>query len=87
MIKLGFDGVQYSINPGGSIYTTIMELDPKNHNGDGLLGPNSIMVVYIHPLGMILQGALGNSIGVFQASIARVWVLSCSLRSSMQLED
>ena len=45
MIKLGFDGVQYSINPGGSIYTTIMELDPKNHNGDGLLGPNSLMVV------------------------------------------
>ena len=24
--------------PGGSIYSTIMELGPKNHNGDGLLG-------------------------------------------------
>ena len=28
-----------------------MELGPKNHNGDGLLGPNSIMVVYMDPLG------------------------------------
>ena len=37
--------------PRGSIYTTIMELGPKNHNGDGLLGPNSIMVVYLDPLG------------------------------------
>ena len=37
--------------PRGSIYTTIMELGPKNHNGDGLLGPNSIMVVYMDPLG------------------------------------
>ena len=24
--------------PRGSIYTTIMELGPQNHNGDGLLG-------------------------------------------------
>ena len=31
--------------PRGSIYTTIMELGPQNHNGDGLLGPNSIIVV------------------------------------------
>ena len=23
-------------NPRGSIYTTIMELGPQNHNGDGL---------------------------------------------------
>ena len=30
--------------PRGSIYT-IMELGPQNHNGDGLLGPNSIIVV------------------------------------------
>ena len=37
--------------PRGSIYTTIMELDPKSHNGDGLLGPNSIVVVYVDPLG------------------------------------
>ena len=33
------------------MYTTIIELRPKNHNGDGLLGPNSIMVVYVDPLG------------------------------------
>ena len=37
--------------PRGSIYTTIMELGAPNHNGDGLLGPNSIIVVYMDPLG------------------------------------
>ena len=41
----------YQCLPRGSIYTTIMELDPQNHNGDGLLGPNSIIVVYMDPLG------------------------------------
>ena len=30
---------------------TVMELGPQNHNGDGLLGPNSIIVVYMDPLG------------------------------------
>ena len=38
-------------SPRGSIYTTIMELGPQSHNGDGLLGPNSIRVVYMDPLG------------------------------------
>ena len=28
-----------------------MELGPQNPSGDGLLGPNSIMVVYMDPLG------------------------------------
>ena len=28
-----------------------MELGPQNHNGDGLLGGNSIIVVYMDPLG------------------------------------
>ena len=28
-----------------------MELGPQNHNGDGLAGRNSIMVVYMDPLG------------------------------------
>ena len=37
----------------GSIYTTIMELGPQNHNGDGLLGPDSIIVVYMDPLGLV----------------------------------
>ena len=41
-------------SPRGSIYTTIMELGPKNHNGEGLLGPNSIIVVYMDPLGLDL---------------------------------
>ena len=40
--------------PKGSIYTTIMKLGPQNHNShnrDGLFVPNSIMVVYMDPLG------------------------------------
>ena len=28
-----------------------MELGPQNHNGDGLLGLNSIIVVFLDPLG------------------------------------
>ena len=32
-------------------YTLIMELGPQNHNGDGLLGANSIIVVFMGPLG------------------------------------
>ena len=28
-----------------------MELGPQNHNGDGLLGANSIIVVYMDALG------------------------------------
>ena len=28
-----------------------MELGPPNHNGDGLLEPNSTIVVYMDPLG------------------------------------
>ena len=53
-----------NLNPRGSIYTTIMELGPKNHNGDGLLGPNSIMVVYMDPLGIenIKSAGLGGSL-------------------------
>ena len=39
--------------PRGSIYTTIMEFGPQNHNRDGLLVPNSIMVVYMDPLGIL----------------------------------
>ena len=29
--------------------TTIMELSPQNHNKNGLLGPNSIIVAYMDP--------------------------------------
>ena len=29
-----------------------MELGPQNHNGDGILGPDSIIVVYMDPLGI-----------------------------------
>ena len=31
--------------------TTIMEVGPQSHIRDGLLGPNSIMAVYMDPLG------------------------------------
>ena len=37
--------------PEGPTCTTIMELGPQNQNRDGLLGPNSIMVVNMDPLG------------------------------------
>ena len=40
-----------TILPRGSIYTAIMELGHQNHTGDGLLGLNSILVVYMDPLG------------------------------------
>ena len=44
--------------PRGSMYTTIMELGPQNHNGDGLSGPNSIIVVYMDPLGSLCSVTL-----------------------------
>ena len=44
--KVGFAGLLR-----GSICTTIVELGPQNHNKDGLLEPNSIVVVYMDPLG------------------------------------
>ena len=49
-------GPGLGISPRGSIYTTIMELGPQNHNGDGLLGTNSIIVVYMDPLGQRSKG-------------------------------
>ena len=39
------------ILPRGSIYTASLELGPQHHTKDGLLGPNSIMAVYVDPLG------------------------------------
>ena len=36
----------------GSIYTTVVELGPRNHNKDGLLGPDSIIVVCMDPMGL-----------------------------------
>ena len=32
-----------------------MELGPQNHTRDGLLVPNSIMVVFMDPLGRIVK--------------------------------
>ena len=48
--------------PRGSIYTTIMELGPQNHNGDGLLGANSIIVVDMDPLGWDISALLPDII-------------------------
>ena len=41
--------------PRGSIYTTIRESGPKipYHTIEGIMGPNSLMVVYVDPLGYI----------------------------------
>ena len=39
--------------PRGSIYTTILELETQNHNEDGLLGPNSIIIFIIWTLNPI----------------------------------
>ena len=39
------------VKPRGSIYTTNGELGPKYHTTDGIMGPNSPMVVYVDPLG------------------------------------
>ena len=38
-----------------------MELGPQNHNGDGLLGPNSIVVVKMDPLGKLFCSDRGTS--------------------------
>ena len=43
-----------------------MELGPEIHNGDGLLGPNSIMVVYMDPLGNHWGGAPNYSIVILK---------------------
>ena len=40
----------YSIR--GSIYTTIRELGPKSLTKERIMGPNSLMVVYVDPLGV-----------------------------------
>ena len=47
-----------------------MELGPQNHNnGDGLLGPNSIIVVYMDPLG---SGNHINSL-LYLPLVSREW--------------
>ena len=43
------------------VYTTIMELGPPQKlNKDGLSGPNSILVVYVHPLGSSIETEVGH---------------------------
>ena len=35
-----------------------MDLGPTNHNEDGLLGPDSVIVVYMDPLGKLVIGGV-----------------------------
>ena len=49
-----------------------MELGPQNHNGDGLLGLNSIIVVYMDPLGSLLFRGLRSLLRVGRS----IWALS-----------
>ena len=43
----------------GSIYIPIVKLGSQSHTGDDLLGPDSIMVGYMDPLGFaVLVGSL-----------------------------
>ena len=44
--------LQRTRNPRGSTYTTIVELGPKRPSLLWFRGPNSIMVVYVDPLGV-----------------------------------
>ena len=45
--------------PRGSINTPIVELGSQNHSRDGLSGANSIIVVYMDPLGKgIYKGSM-----------------------------
>ena len=55
----------------------------KNHNGDGLLGPNSIMVVYMDPLGEFVFYAPAL-LGLHQIKAEAVWV---SFVSSASVAD
>ena len=48
----GYQDELEPLYPRGSIHTTIMELGPLGHNEDGLCRPNSLMVVYVAPLGI-----------------------------------
>ena len=46
--------------PQGTYTLPLWNYSPQNHNRDGLLGPNSTMVVYIDPLGLcVLHEFLG----------------------------
>ena len=63
-----------------------MELGPQNHNGDGLLGANSIIVVYMDPLGQDAfqpdppKQLLGGSWVVINGVISPpIWVIIISI--------
>ena len=56
------DGMGFGVYPRGSIYTTIMELGPKKPSPLWFLGPNSIIVVYMDPLGILFGPELSNAI-------------------------
>ena len=47
-----------------SVYSKPHKLGPQNHNGDGLLGPNSIIVVYMDPLGKLTTPSIKLETGL-----------------------
>ena len=49
------------LNPRGSIYTTIRKLGPQIPYLEGVMGPTSVMVVYVDPLGIVSPRADINS--------------------------
>ena len=52
--------------PRGSIYTTIMELGSKRPSPLWFSGPNSIIVVYMDPLGLLMVKASTREDFLFQ---------------------
>ena len=68
-----------------------MELGPQNHNGDGLLGPNSIIVGYMDPLGYNLfkahtnLGPQGSENGFKFLKLSRFPLTTASFQSSLGL--
>ena len=58
--------------PRGSVYTPIMELGSQNHRRDGLLGPNSIVVVCMDPLCITrVHGPIGFGFGALGFGVGK----------------
>ena len=73
------DSSVYVRNPRGSIYTTSMELGPKRPFLSWLWGSNSIMVVYMDPLGIsFMRWSILQSTASWDLQIGAI----CSFRRS-----
>ena len=47
------EGFMVHIPPRGSKYSIFEDSGPKSHQGDGYLGPESLNIGYLEPLGHI----------------------------------